>query len=146
MKKLLYLIFLFPVLVLAEDCQLEIEGNDVMQFNKKQLEVSKSCENITVKLIHTGKADKKIMGHNWVLVKTSDYSAVGPDSMSAGIENDFVKKDDARIIAYTKVIGGGEETSVTFPMSKLNASEKYTFLCTFPGHFALMKGDFIIKG
>ena len=41
---------------------------------------------------------------------------------------------------HTKVVGGGESTSVTFPMSALKAGESYTYECTFPGHSALMKG------
>ncbi|MNR67194.1 Azurin [compost metagenome] len=51
-----------------------------------------------------------------------------------------MKKDDARVIAHTKVIGGGQSDSVTFDVSKLAAGTDYTYFCSFPGHFALMKG------
>ena len=40
----------------------------------------------------------------------------------------------------TKVIGGGESDSVTFDVSKLAAGQDYTYFCSFPGHFAMMKG------
>ncbi|MCP4237751.1 MAG: azurin, partial [Aestuariibacter sp.] len=46
----------------------------------------------------------------------------------------------------TKIIGGGEQDTVTFDMSKLSSAEDYTFFCSFPGHFAIMKGSFIVKG
>ena len=40
------------------------------------------------------------------------------------------------------MIGGGETTSVTFPASILRKGEDYSYLCTFPGHSALMHGKF----
>jgi azurin len=47
---------------------------------------------------------------------------------------------DARVIAHTKVIGGGETDSVTFSTAALKAGEAYSYFCSFPGHSALMKG------
>jgi azurin len=38
------------------------------------------------------------------------------------------------------VIGGGETTTVTFPTSKLKKGGDYTFFCSFPGHWSIMKG------
>ena len=46
------------------------------------------------------------------------------------------------MIAHTKVIGGGQTTSVKFPTSALKKGEAYTFFCSFPGHSAIMKGAF----
>jgi azurin len=46
------------------------------------------------------------------------------------------------VIANTKVIGGGQTTSVKFATSALKAGESYTFFCSFPGHSAIMKGAF----
>ena len=40
------------------------------------------------------------------------------------------------------VIGGGEETSVTFSIGSFSAGDDYTFFCSFPGHYAIMKGSF----
>ena len=80
------------------------------------------------------------MGHNWVLTKTADMQGAVNDGMAAGLPSDYVKKDDARVIAHTKVIGGGESDSVTFDVSKLAAGQDYTYFCSFPGHFAMMKG------
>ena len=43
------------------------------------------------------------------------------------------------------MIGGGEETSVTFDISGLEPGGDYTFFCSFPGHYVLMNGQFIVE-
>ncbi|MEJ8293554.1 azurin [Delftia tsuruhatensis] len=126
--------------VLAADCAVEIEGNDAMQFNKPTISVPASCKQFTVKLKHVGKLPKTAMGHNWVLSKTADLQPVANDGIAAGAAKDFVKDKDARVIAHTKVIGGGESDSVTFSTAALKAGEAYSYFCSFPGHSALMKG------
>lgn len=125
---------------LAADCSVEIEGNDAMQFNKSVIEVSQSCKEFTVKLKHSGKMPKQAMGHNWVLAKTADVQAIGTDGIAAGAAKDYVKAGDTRVVAHTKLIGGGESDSVTFAPSKLAADGSYTYFCSFPGHSGLMKG------
>ncbi len=136
---------ILPVSILADDgCAQTIEGNDKMQFNKDTMKVASSCKKVTITLKHTGKLPKATMGHNWVLVKTADANDVGMAGMSAGIDKEYVPQNDARVLASTKLIGGGEETSVEFDLSKLDSKEKYTYICTFPGHFSVMKGEFQI--
>ena len=126
--------------VLAAECSVDIAGNDQMQFDKKEITVSKSYKQFTVNLKHPGTLAKNVMGHNWVLTKQADMQGAVNDGMAAGLDNNYVKKDDARVIAHTKVIGGGETDSVTFDVSKLAAGQDYAYFCSFPGHFALMKG------
>lgn len=121
-------------------CETTIESNDAMQFNTKEMTVDKSCEKFTVNLKHVGKLPKAAMGHNWVLTTKADMQAAATDGMAAGLSNEYVKVDDKRVIAHTKVIGGGESTSVTFDVAKLAAGGDYSFFCSFPGHWALMKG------
>lgn len=121
-------------------CSIDVEGNDAMQFNVKSIDVDKSCKEFTVNLKHPGKLAKNVMGHNWVLTKTADMQGVANDGMAAGLDKDYVKPDDARVIAHTKVIGAGESASVTFAVSKLDAAGDYTFFCSFPGHWGIMKG------
>jgi azurin len=43
------------------------------------------------------------------------------------------------------VIGGGEETTITIDISGLEAGGDYTYFCSFPGHFVLMNGKFIVE-
>ncbi|HVN45350.1 MAG TPA: azurin [Steroidobacteraceae bacterium] len=126
----------------ADPCQLEINANDQMQFDKQVLSVPPSCTQITLTLHHTGKLPREAMGHNWVLVSAPDFNAVANAGMGAGLANDYVPPGDTRVIAHTKVIGGGQTASVSFPTSLLKAGGDYRFLCTFPGHNAIMRGTF----
>ena len=126
----------------ADDCKLEISGNDQMQYDKQELSVPASCKEVTLTLHHTGKLPKEAMGHDWVLTATPDLAAVAQGGLSAGASKDYLEAGDKRVIAHTKVIGGGETTSVTFPTAGLKAGGDYSYQCTFPGHSALMKGKF----
>jgi azurin len=126
----------------ADPCQLEISGNDQMQYDKQTLTVPASCKEVTVTLHHAGKLPREAMGHNWVLVNAADFNAAANGGMGAGLANDYVAPDDKRVLAHTKVIGGGQTTSVTFPTSLLKPGGDYRYLCTFPGHNALMRGTF----
>ena len=131
--------------VFAADCTAEIEGNDAMQFNKTAMTIPLSCKDFTVKLKHPGKLPKAAMGHNWVMTKTADMGGVVTDGAAAGLPKDYVKAGDTRVIAHTKVIGGGESDSVTFSTKALKAGDPYMFFCSFPGHSALMKGTVTVS-
>ncbi|MDR2155195.1 MAG: azurin [Burkholderiaceae bacterium] len=130
----------------ADECSATVEGNDAMQYNVKSIDVPKSCKSFTVTLKHVGKLPKASMGHNWVLAKTADAAAVAKDGIAAGLKADYIKAGDPRVIAHTKMLGGGESDSVTIDVAgKLKAGEPYEYFCTFPGHVALMKGTLQIK-
>lgn len=144
----LALSFLFSFVAcaaLAEECSIKIASNDAMQFDTKSIVVSNSCKEFTVNLTHSGKLPKNVMGHNWVLSTTDDKQSVSADGMKAGADNDYVKPGDARVIASTIIIGGGESTSVTFPVNKLKAGMPYTFFCSYPGHSAIMHGSLTLN-
>ena len=126
----------------ADQCKLEISGNDQIKYDKQELTAPATCEEITVTLRHTGKLPKEAMGHNWVLVNAADLTAVANAGLGAGLANDYIGPGDKRVLAHTKVVGGGETTSVTFPGSVLTKGGNYSYLCTFPGHSVLMHGTF----
>lgn len=125
---------------LAAPCNATVESTDAMQFTTKAVTVPASCKQFTITLKHTGKLPRTVMGHNLVLGKTADINAINTDGMKAGLASQYVKPGDARVIAASKVIGGGESTTVIIPVGKLKAGESYTYFCSFPGHAALMKG------
>tara|TARA_B100001559_G_C16333508_1_gene544602 strand:- start:126 stop:782 length:657 start_codon:yes stop_codon:yes gene_type:complete len=126
----------------ADSCEQVIEGNDMLQFNLKEMKVSAACDSVTVTLKHTGVMAAEIMGHNWVLTTDSDFMPVATAAAGAGLENNYVPVGDDRVLSATSIIGGGEETSVTFSIGSLSAGDDYTFFCSFPGHYAIMKGSF----
>src|SRR5579862_5286157 len=123
-------------------CKLDIAGNDAMQYDKKELVVAGDCTQVEVTLTHTGKLPAAAMGHNWVLVKTADVTTVANAGMSAGLANNYLTPGDSKVIAATKIVGGGQSASVTFSTAKLTKGGDYTYMCTFPGHYVIMKGAF----
>ncbi len=125
----------------AAECAVEVNSTDQMTFETKSIDVSKSCKTFTVTLKHTGTMPKQVMGHNWVLSKTADAQAIATDGIAAGVDNDYIKASDERVIAHTKLIGGGETATVSFDVAKLEAGTPYEFFCSFPGHIGLMKGE-----
>lgn len=128
-----------PGIAAAATCAVDVEANDAMQFNTKAIEVSKSCKEFTINLKHVGKLPKAVMGHNLVIAKAADQQAVLTDGQAAGSAGDYIKAGDSRVVAHTKLIGGGEQDSVKFAPAKL-ADGDYAFFCSFPGHAAMMKG------
>lgn len=129
---------------LAQNCEVTINSNDQMRYDTDRVEVPKSCSEFTVNLTHSGQLPKNVMGHNWVLTKSEDMQGVVSDGVAAGLDNDYLKPNDERVIAATPMIGGGEQTSVTFSVSALQEGQDYTFFCSFPGHSALMKGSLVL--
>ena len=129
----------------AAECKATVESTDAMQFTTKALTVPAACKQFTVTLKHAGKLPKTVMGHNFVLGKTADINGINTDGMKAGVAQNFVKPGDGRVIASSKVIGGGESTTITIPVGKLKAGESYTYICSFPGHASIMRGTLVLK-
>ena len=141
----LSLLGLFSAPLWAAECSVDVQATDQMQFSTNAISVDKSCKTFTVNLAHTGQMPKNVMGHNWVLSTSADMQSVLADGTAAGLDNNYLKPADARVIAHTKVIGGGEKDSVAVDVSKLKAGEQYMFYCSFPGHAAIMKGTLELK-
>ena len=133
-----------PAAVVA-DCATQIEGTDAMQFNVSSITVPASCTDFKITLKHTGTMPIAAMGHNVVISKASEMMAVAAEGMGAGASNSYVKAGDARVVAFSKLVGGGETTSVSFPVSKLKDGGPYEFFCSFPGHAAMMKGSIKVE-
>ncbi|CAI8999916.1 Azurin [Pseudomonas chlororaphis] len=131
--------------LMAAECKVDVDSTDQMSFNTKEITIDKSCKTFTVNLTHSGSLPKNVMGHNWVLSKSADMAGIATDGMAAGIDKDYLKPGDSRVIAHTKIIGAGEKDSVTFEVSKLTAGESYEFFCSFPGHNSMMKGAVVLK-
>lgn len=132
--------------VFAQSCEISIEGNDMLQFNKKEIAIGAGCTEVTLTLKHTGQLPRAQMGHNVVITSTGDFQDVAQAGIQAGLDNQYVVPGDERVLATTDVIGGGEETSVTFDVSGWDKSGDYTFFCSFPGHSAIMNGKVVFSG
>lgn len=128
----------------GQECSVSIEANDQIQYTKSELRVSSSCKQVTLTLKHIGELAANVMGHNWVLASAADWQALAQAGQGAGPPN-YVPASDDRVLAATKIIGGGEQTSITFDISGLEPGGDYRYFCSFPGHYVLMNGKFIIE-
>jgi azurin len=129
----------------AKTCELEVNSNDMMKFDQTEMKISADCSEVKLTLNHTGKLAKNVMGHNWVLTATADMQTVATAGMTAGLEQQYLPADRSKVLATTDVIGGGESTSITFSTAALTQGGDYTFFCSFPGHWSIMKGKFIVE-
>ena len=124
--------------------KIEITGNDTMQFSSKAFEV-KAGEEVTLVFKNLGKLPKAAMGHNVVVLKPGSNVASFATAAVGAAANEYIPTDDANkamIIAHTKMLGPDEEDTITFTLPEAGA---YPFLCSFPGHFALMQGVITAK-
>ena len=142
---LLILLFSAP-LVMGQTCEVELEGNDMLQYSKKEISVPADCQTFTINFRHVGQLPKAQMGHNVVVTRTSDFQAVAQASIPAGLENEYLVPGDARVLAASNLIGGGEQTSLEIDLSDWDRGDEYTFFCSFPGHSAIMNGKLILEG
>ena len=143
--KLLYVTaFLLVSRVASADvCKLAISATDQMRFEQQTLQVDGQCTEVEVTLHNSGKLPANIMGHDWVLTKTSDVASVANAGMGAGLANNYQKPGDKRIVAATAIIGGGESATVRFSTAQLEPGTGYTYFCSAPGHFSIMKGRLV---
>lgn len=118
-----------------------ITSNDVMKFNVKKIAV-KSGQKIKLTLKHTGKLDKQIMGHNVVILKSGVKLSAFAAKAAASKDNDYIPEGTTEVLAYTKMIGGGETATIEFTAPEVGV---YDFICSFPAHFAMMKGKFVVE-
>jgi azurin len=146
MKHLFTAALLFLTHVATADvCPLTINATDDMRFERETLQVEASCTDVQVTLHHTGKLPANIMGHNWVLTRTADVAAVANAGMGAGLANSFQQPGDKRIVAATKIVGGGENAVVQFSTAQLARGVSYSYFCSAPGHFSMMRGRFVFN-
>jgi azurin len=120
---------------------LGIVGDDNMQFDKKELRV-KAGQKVKLTLKHSGKMDVNIMGHNIVILKKGTDKAAFAAKAATAKDNGYIPEGTDEVIAYTEMIGGGQISTIEFDAPEVG---EYDFICSFPAHFALMQGKFIVE-
>jgi len=109
-----------------------------MKFNKKVIRVPAN-KNITIAL--TNESSDATMPHNIVIIKKGFANDVG----QAGLRhkgNAYVKPNDQNVIANSPLAQIGETVYFSFKTPEIG---NYEFICSYPGHLGLMKGEFITK-
>ncbi len=75
--------------------------------------------------------------HNWVLVQPGSADAVARAGLAAGEGRGFVAPHDPQVLAATPLCPKGGVVELRFVAP---APGDYPFLCTSPGHSAVMRG------
>jgi azurin len=90
-----------------------------------------------VRLVFVNTATSAAMHHNVViLTDPTAVERVGTAALTASA-NDYIPEDDA-ILAHTAMAAPGATVEVTFTAP--TEPGDYTFICTYPGHYLLMRG------
>jgi azurin len=129
----------------VSNCATEVQGNDAMQFNVGSIAVPASCAALKITLRHVGKLPVTVMGHDLVVAKAADMQAITTDGIAAGAAAGYLKAGDARVIAHTGLVGGGQSDTVSVPVARLKSGGPYAFFCSFPGHSVMMKGTISVE-
>ena len=121
--------------------ELRLQTAPGMQYAQKELR-AKVGERISL-VFENG----DVMPHNWVLVKLNAAQTVGL------LANDMISAPDALlrhfvptspdILCYTRMVDPQKSTTVHFTAPTQPGS--YPYLCTFPGHWAIMRGVLIVE-
>ncbi len=119
---------------------LKATGNTMadISYDQKILTVKAGT---TIKLKFTNTSTDAAMPHNWVLVHNGTMEAVATAGLQAGPDAFYVPNSKDVLIA-TRMLGPTETSEITFPAPPAG---KYQFVCTYPGHWSIMNGEFIVE-
>lgn len=115
-----------------------------MSYSQKQI-IAKPGEKLKVRLVSMAQTPKIVMAHNFVLLKAGTDIKKFTDAAANARATDFIPPAfKTAIIASANMVGPGESMEVVFTAP--TAPGKYTFLCSFAGHYAAgMWGELIVK-
>ena len=112
-----------------------------LQFVQKELR-AKVGERLSLTL-----ENPDVMQHNWVLIKPATADRIGdlankmiaaPDALA----RNYVP-DSADILCHTRVVDPQKTTTIHFDAPAV--AGRYPYLCTFPGHSAIMRGVLVVE-
>ena len=143
-----YVLLFFISLCIFTNCNIEndvnkivITSDDYMKFNTSKITV-KSGKLVKLTLKHIGRLDVQVMGHNFVLLNDKVDIVEFANKAAMASKNQYIPVESNEVIVYTDMIGGGQETTIEFLPPEVGV---YNFICSFPGHYAMMKGKFIVE-
>lgn len=113
-----------------------INGNDDMTFDLNDITVQ-AGKPVRLTLHNIGKLPAQSMAHNWVLLVQGTSLGAFAQAALEDKSGEYIPPAKEKIIAHTRMLGPGEEHTINFVAP---AKGEYDYLCTFPGHYAVMKG------
>lgn len=127
-----------PVDAALPPAELKITANPAtMAFDVTRFYVT-TGQQVHVTLENKGQGT---LPHNWVLVKPgkeASYAALVVDKVKDGYY-----ADSPDVLAHTDLVKPGEKTEMTFTAP--TTAGNYPYICTFPGHYLMMKGVLVVK-
>jgi azurin len=132
-----------PVVVTPDaEGVVRLTANDQMRFSATRIEV-KAGSPIKIELSNIGTLPKEAMGHNLIVLKPGVVPAAFAAKAINAKPTDYVPADSAaEVVGHTKLLGPGEKETLTLEGL---AAGTYPFLCSFPGHVALMNGELVVQ-
>jgi azurin len=120
---------------------LKIQTAAGMQFAQKELR-AKAGERISLTL-----ENPDVMPHNWVLIQPGSVERVGQLANQLIAAPDAISKnyvpESADVICNTRVLDPQKTTTIHFTVPAKPG--RYPYLCSFPGHWMLMRGELIVE-
>jgi len=128
------------VMITSDTIYITASGENMseMKFDKKVIRVPAN-KAITIALIN--KSSDATMPHNLVIIKKGSANQVGQGGYKYK-ENAYVNPTDTNVIAHSPLVQIGETEYFSFITPSIGT---YEFICSYPGHWSLMKGEFITE-
>lgn len=123
----------------GEYTEITVESDgDQMAYKQKEIKLKADTK---TRIILKNNATMDAMKHNIVIVKAGHEDEVGQAGVGIGEGGNYVPADNPNVLAATEIAAPGETKSVVL---SLPAGE-YAFICTFPGHYVLMRGKVVVE-
>ena len=135
MKKINFFLLVFIIISCGENVDRKKNKFEYKKIEKKEVSSDKKSKSSVIVL-----NSSDLMKFDQNELRVFDLNDFAQRAMLAR-ENEYIPVGD-ETIAYTKMIGGGESDTITFTAPKTGS---YTYICTFPGHYGLMKGVLIVS-
>ena len=130
------------IVVTGDIVFVNLTGDDQMLYNINEIKV-KSGQTIKLTLKNIGKLPAEAMSHNFVLLKKEvNPSAFAMQALKAVDEHYMPASMADQTIAHTAMLGPGQTDAIEFAAPEKGS---YDYICTFPGHFSVMKGKLIVE-
>jgi azurin len=122
--------------------EIEITADAPMTFSVAEIR-AQAGEKLRVAFTNLGRMPKQAMAHNLVVLVPMDDAAVNALAQSAAANTpEYLPADAAKIVVHTRLLGPKETDTIEFAAPA--TAGMYPFVCTFPGHAALMRGKLIV--
>lgn len=123
-----------------QEITIKAQGNTMDEMKYDIAEIV-TYEKTTLRITLVNESTDGSMLHNFVLIKTGTAQTVAEQGLQAGAKSDYVPDND-NVLIYTKMTKPGEISSITFTSPPKGT---YDFICTYPGHWSMMRGRMIVK-